>query len=265
MSAPRCLVVLVWLAFAGTLSAQTAAAPSPAASPIAAATDERAARVAQRYQAMLAANPTEGLALDRFWKYHEEHGTTAALLDTYQKAANAPDADLAAILVDGFLLKKIGRLDEAAALYDRANKRDPVSPLPWIAAAELASVQNHPDEAANGYAQALSKLPATDRHRTDLLLKQGTALLAAGKVGEAAESWEKNCCAQPGGPRGAPSTRRRLREETVWRIGRSRNMSTSKRTRTLTSGRPRAGNSGVCRRRRATLTPRAMRSNAVLR
>ena len=196
MSAPRCLVVLVWLGFAGTLSAQTAV-PSPAASPAVPATDERAARVAERYQAMLAANPTEGLALDRLWKYHEEHGTTAALLDTYQKAANAPDADLAAMLVDGFLLKKIGRLDETAALYDRANKRDPASPLPWMAAAELASVQNHPDEAANGYAQALSKLPATDRRRTDLLLKQGAALLAAGKIGEAAGSWEKIVALNP--------------------------------------------------------------------
>ena len=198
MSALRRLVALLSLALVGSLPAQTPTPPVAAASPAAsAAPDDRAAKIAERYRAMLAANPTEGMAFDRLWKYHEEHGTTAGLLDGYQQAAVKPDADLATLLVDGYLLKKVGKLDEAAAAYERADQRDPASPLPWIASAELASVRNQPEEAANGYAQALSKLPATDRRRTDLWLKQGSALLAAGKTTEAAECWEKIVAANP--------------------------------------------------------------------
>ena len=197
---PRCgrLVALLSLALVGSLPAQTVTPPIAAASPAAsAAADDRAAKIAERYRAMLTANPTEGLALDRLWKYHEERGTTAVLLDSYQQAAAKPDADLATLLVDGYLLKKAGRLDEAAALYERANGRDPASPLPWLASAELASARNQPEEAADAYAQALSKLPVTDRRRTDWLLKQGAALLAAGKTTEAAACWEQIVAANP--------------------------------------------------------------------
>ena len=198
MPAPRRFVALLFLALVGSLGAQTAAPPSPTVFPaVSAAPDDRAAKVAERYRAMLAANPTEGMAFDRLWKFHEERGTTAELLDGYQQAAARPGADLATLLVDGYLLKKVGKPDEAAAVYERANQRDPASPLPWIASAELATARNQPDEAANAYAQALTKMPATDRRRTDLLLRQGTALLAAGKTTEAAECWEQIVSANP--------------------------------------------------------------------
>ena len=192
MSAPRCLVASVWLILVGTLAAQTGIPPVPAATPTAAAaSDEHAAKVAERYRAMLASNPVEGLAFDRLWKSYEERGQTGELVESYQKAAASPDADLATLLIDGYLLQKAGRTDEAVGLYERAAKRDPASPLPSVALAEAATLRGQPEEAASQYAEALLKVPAGDRRRTDWLLKQGAALLSAGKGTEAAQCWEQ--------------------------------------------------------------------------
>ena len=193
-----CFIVLIWLFGNATLRAQSSPRVS-ASAPEAkiAGSEEHAAKVAERYRAMLASNPVEGLAFDRLWKYYEEQGQTGELADTYQKAAASPDADLAALLVDGYLSKKLGRLDEAVSLYERAAKRDPTSPLPSVALAEAAALRGQPEEAASHYAEALLKVPTADHRRTEWLLKQGNALLSAGKSTEAAQCWEQMIALNP--------------------------------------------------------------------
>ena len=61
-------------------------------------------RVAERYKQMLAANPAEGIALDRLWKGALDGGTTEELLAAYAKAE-----DFSARMIHGLLLRKAGR------------------------------------------------------------------------------------------------------------------------------------------------------------
>ena len=186
MTTSRCLVLLVCVFLTSIASAQQ---PAPGASPTVA--DQRAARVAERYKAMLLANPVEGLALDRLWKYDDDRGATGELLEEFHRAADAPGAETSPALIYGYLLKRAGRLDEADASYGRAAKRDPASPLPTLARAELALGRSRPGEAAQLLMTALGQLPDGDRRQPEILLKLGSAWLAAGQPLKAAESWEK--------------------------------------------------------------------------
>ncbi|MBE7209912.1 MAG: hypothetical protein INR65_02745 [Gluconacetobacter diazotrophicus] len=160
------------------------------------ADDERAARVAERYEAMLASNPAEGMALDRLWKMYEERGATGALLDQYRHATDTGDKPADA-LVYGHLLKRAGRLDEAAGSYDRAARLDPANPLPCVAQADLFLARKKPAEAAASLEQALSKATASDRRRADWLLKLGDAWLAADQPLKASGAWEQLAAAHP--------------------------------------------------------------------
>ena len=189
MTLPRRAAVLL----ACLLAVATAAGQSQPPAPF--ADDERAARVAERYRWMLAANPAEGMALDRLWKAYEERHATATLIEDYRHAA-ASDSP-AALLVYGHLLKRAGRLDEAGSAYARASALDSVSPLPLVAQAELASVQARPAEAAALFTQALAKLLAGDRRRIDLLTKLGDAWLAANEPLKAVAAWEELAAADP--------------------------------------------------------------------
>ncbi len=182
MISSRCLGLLVFVLSMGVASAQGPAAP---------VADERAARVAERYKAMLLANPVEGLALDRLWKSSDERGATGALIDEYRRMAEAPGAVAAPVLIYGHLLQRAGRLDEADAHYERAETLDPASPLPSLARAELALARSRAEEAAGLFAHALEKLPAGDRRQPEILLKLGAAWMSAGQGLKAAESWER--------------------------------------------------------------------------
>ena len=197
MILPRCLVLAAVLCVGARAAAQSSA---PAAGPVTAAApfagDDRTARLAERYKAMLAANPSEGIALDRLWKAYEDHADTAGLIDEYRQIAGR-NGEAASWLIYGHLLKKTGQFEAAAAAYDAAGKAEPASPLPWLARGELALARHHPEEAAPLFGEALAKLPSTDHRRADLLLKQGDAWLAAKQPAKAAESWEQLAAANP--------------------------------------------------------------------
>ena len=77
-------------------------------------------RVAERYRQMLAANPTEGIALDRLWKGALEGGTTEELLATYAKAE-----DFSGRMIFGLLLRKAGRDGEVRKAFESAAKASP--------------------------------------------------------------------------------------------------------------------------------------------
>ena len=197
MILPRCLVLAAVLGAAAPAAAQS---PAPAAAPVTTAApfagDERAAKLADRYQAMLAANPAEGIALDRLWKVYEDHGATAGLVAAYQRSAEQ-HGGMAAWMIYGHLLKKTGRFDAAAAAYAAAGQAEPASLLPLLARGDLALDRHHPEEAAPLFNEALATLPANDRRRADLLLKLGNAWLAAGQPEKATESWEQLAAANP--------------------------------------------------------------------
>ncbi len=187
MISSRCLGLLVCILLMGEASAQPPASPL---TPVNAA-EERAAKVAERYKAMLQANPVEGLALDRLWKSYDERGASAGLIDEYRRLAEAPGTVAAPVLVYGYLLQRAGRLDEAAANYEHAETLDPASPLPPLARANLALVRSQAEEAAGFFGHALEKLPAGDRRQPEILQKLGAAWMSAGQPLKAAESWEQ--------------------------------------------------------------------------
>jgi predicted Zn-dependent protease len=203
MILPRCAAVLL----ASILAALPAAAQAPpngpapqnlaAAAPQATPVDERTVRLIERYKAMLASNPVEGLALDRLWKAAQDQGSTAALLDEYRQAAGAQPANVAAILVYGHLLQKAGRLDDARATFEHAASVDPDTVLAPLALGDLAIASGQPKEAAGSYEKAAGKLAADDRRRPDILLKLGNAWMAADEPLKAADAWEKIVAANP--------------------------------------------------------------------
>jgi tetratricopeptide (TPR) repeat protein len=158
---------------------------------------ERAAKLAERYEAMLAANPVEGIALDRLWKGAQEQGTTADLLAHYRTLATAQPPSLASLLVYGHLLRRAGRVDEAASVLRQAATADPASPLPPLALADLAAARGQPAEAAGLCETALKLLPAGDRRKTDILLKAGDDWMAAAKPIDAARCWEEIVALDP--------------------------------------------------------------------
>ncbi len=136
--------------------------------------DERAAKLADHYHALLLAHPLEGVALDRLWKAWEDHHATAALIERCRADAEKTRG-MAAWLIDGHVLKRAGQFEEAATAYERAGVADPASCLPFLARANLAAEQHRPESAAPLYAAAVSRLRADDRLCADLLMKLGTA------------------------------------------------------------------------------------------
>jgi predicted Zn-dependent protease len=149
-------------------------------------------KIIERYKQMLAANPVEGTALDRLWKIYADQGQTGQLLDEYKGADS-----FGAQMILGHLLRRAGRLDEAAAAYQRAAVQDASSPLPALALARIESERAHPKEAAAWLEKAVPLLPAGDPRLPDTLLQLGSAWLEAGDTGKAAEAWEKTVALNP--------------------------------------------------------------------
>jgi predicted Zn-dependent protease len=179
------------------LPAGDSTSPDQAAAPARAIAADHAARLNERYKAMLATNPVEGIALDRLWQAAQEQGTIGNLLDEYRRASAAQPPPLAAILVYGHLLQRAGRLDEAKAAFERAASADPGNPWPPLALGDLAVAQGQPAEAAPLYEAAFGKMPADDRRRPDVLLKLGDAWMSAREPAKAAAAWEQIVAANP--------------------------------------------------------------------
>ncbi len=150
-------------------------------------------KVLERYQQMLAANPVEGIALDRLWNAAAEAGTTDQLLAEYRKLDSFPGQ-----MVLGLLLRKAGQENEAVKAFTKAAALNRESPLPALALAKLETARAHPKEAAAQWEKAVALLPDTDPHKADALLELGTAYLAAGEAGKAAAAWEHTVALNPG-------------------------------------------------------------------
>jgi tetratricopeptide (TPR) repeat protein len=149
-------------------------------------------RVAERYKQMLAANPAEGIALDRLWKGALDGGTTEELLAGYRDAQSAPGR-----MILGLLLRKAGRDDEARAAFESATKADPASPLPPLAMGRMEMEHGRSREAAVFFEKALAILPRDDARVQDVLMQLGAAWSTAGEPGKAADVWERMVALAP--------------------------------------------------------------------
>ncbi len=149
-------------------------------------------RVAERYRQMLAANPAEGIALDRLWKGALDGGTTEELL-----AACAKAEDFSGRMIFGLLLRKAGRDDEARAAFESAAKADAASPLPLLALGRMESEGARPRAAAAFFEKALAIFPKNDARMQDTLMQLGAAWSAAGEPAKAAASWERMAALSP--------------------------------------------------------------------
>ena len=149
-------------------------------------------RVAERYRQMLAANPAEGIALDRLWNGALDGGTTEELLAAYAKAE-----DLSGRMISGLLLRKAGRDGDARAAFESAAKSDAKSPLPLLALGRMENDHARPREAAAFFEQALAIFPKDDARTQDTLMQLGAAWSAAGDPAKAAEAWERMLALAP--------------------------------------------------------------------
>jgi tetratricopeptide (TPR) repeat protein len=143
-------------------------------------------RVVERYRQMLAANPTEGIALDRLWKGALEGGTTEELLGAYAKAQ-----DFSGRMIFGLLLRKAGRDEDARAAFESAAKADATNPLPLLALGRMENDRGRSREAAACFEKALANFQKDDARAQDTLMQLGAAWAAAGEPAKAAEAWER--------------------------------------------------------------------------
>ena len=149
-------------------------------------------KIIERYKAMLAANPAEGVALERLWQSAVEGGTTEQLLAEYQHGKN-----FAADMILGHLLRKAGRDEDATDAFKRAAAKDARSPLPSLALARMESDRTHPRDAADWLERAVPLLDKTDARLPEILMQLGSAWLAAGNATKAAEAWERTVALAP--------------------------------------------------------------------
>jgi tetratricopeptide (TPR) repeat protein len=160
------------------------------AAPIVAAPAEE--KMLDRYRQVLTANPTQGIAFDRLWKFYADKGQTNELIEEYRKGGT-----FASEMVLGHLLRKSGKNDEARAAYERAAKLDPLSVLAPLAIATMAGEEGRPRESAGWYEKALPLLAQNDPRLPEVLMQLGSQWLALGDLEKAAEAWELTVKASP--------------------------------------------------------------------
>ena len=160
------------------------------AAPLAAQQPEE--KMLERYRQVLLANPVEGIAFDRLWKFYAEKGQTNQLIDEYRKGGT-----FASEMMLGHLLRRVGKEPEARAAYEHAAKLDAVSPLPPLALGALAAAGGRPRESAGWYEKALPLLAQTDPRLREVLMQLGGQWLALGDPVKAAEAWELTVQANP--------------------------------------------------------------------
>ena len=149
-------------------------------------------KVIERYKQMLAANPAEGVSLDRIWKIYLEQGKADELIAEYQSGGTFERE-----MVLGLLLQKAAQNEKAAAAFSRAAKLDAKSPLPFLALARLEDSDGHGLAAAGWYEKAIALLGPEDPRLPETLLQLGAAFLSGGEGARAAEAWERVAALRP--------------------------------------------------------------------
>jgi tetratricopeptide (TPR) repeat protein len=149
-------------------------------------------RIIERYKQMLAANPSEGVALDRLWKIYLDQGKAADLIEEYRSGGT-----FAREMVLGHLFHKAGQSENAAAAFQRAVKLDEKNPLPLLALGRLEDGDGHGKASAEWFEKAAGLLSPDDPLMPDTLLRLGSAWLSSGDAVKAAEAWERVTALRP--------------------------------------------------------------------
>ena len=161
-----------------------------ASAPLAAQQPEE--KMLDRYRQVLTANPTEGIAFDRLWKYYAEKGQTNQLIEEYRTGGT-----FASEMVLGHLLRRAGRNDEAQEAYERAAKLNATNALAPLSLGALAAATGRPRESAGWFEKSLPLLAQTDPRLPEVLMQLGAQWVALGDPARATEAWELMVRAKP--------------------------------------------------------------------
>jgi len=129
-----------------------------AAFPAAAAPDDRPfdPEAARRYREVLEREPSSDAVYQRLVElYGKGPGLTALVAHYEQRAHGEEQSAFAVRLILGKLYRSAGRFEAAAAEFDAARGLDERSPLPLVAAAEMARLRREPGAAREKYESAL--------------------------------------------------------------------------------------------------------------
>jgi len=152
-------------------------------------------RVIQRYEQAARANPVDGLPVEKIWEWYREHGQLDAVIGRYQ--ASAPN-DFAAALIAGHLLKRSGRFDEAASVYECASRLNPESPLPWRSRADLELARDRQPEAAGALERAIENVSDNDPQKIDWLIELGDLWQKQSEFEKGKRAWTTAAQLAPG-------------------------------------------------------------------
>ncbi|HYR57008.1 MAG TPA: tetratricopeptide repeat protein, partial [Chthoniobacteraceae bacterium] len=149
-------------------------------------------KMLDRYRQVLVANPTEGIAFDRLWKFYAEKGRTSELIDEYRAGGT-----FASEMVLGHLLWRAGRTDDARAAYEEAAQMNATNPLAPLALAALDAATGRPRESAGWFEKSLPMLAQSDPRLPEVLMQLGAQWIALGDPIKASEAWELMVKANP--------------------------------------------------------------------
>lgn len=150
----------------------------------------RSGEIARRYRSLLDRRPAEGLILDRLLQEVGSGRGFERLLDDYLALGAENPGHFGYAAISGHLLKRAGRLDEAAEAYARAESIDPGSHIGPLGLGEVLQRLGRLDEAAAAYERAIERI--SDRlERQQVLFRLADLAFDAGDFARASELLER--------------------------------------------------------------------------
>lgn len=156
-------------------------------------------RLASEYLGLLAEKPEYGRVLDLLWDLYDKHQSTALLLESIAAQAQSQEQSHPGVtLVQAHLLRKAGRWDDAAGLYQKVLQGEPRNAVALRALADLSLEQSKRDVALGYLKRLTDTLAENDPRRAPLFLEQGRVMLELEQPAAAATAWEQAVRLQPG-------------------------------------------------------------------
>ena len=144
------------------------------------------------YQAALAANPADFVALTGFGLMQLKRGDTQAALDAFLKAGVMEPRYARVHLYTAAAYYKLGEVKQARSELARACELDAKDPLPFFMSAMLLSDQLSPAEAVDAAREAMRRLPWLKSLNQLANDQQGSANLGAAFAFMGMEEWAKS-------------------------------------------------------------------------
>ncbi|NOX57192.1 MAG: tetratricopeptide repeat protein, partial [Planctomycetes bacterium] len=122
-------------------------------------------RVMQRFLAILEKKPRKGVALDRVYGYHVEHGTLEAFVQAYRDRTKKAPNDGQAWMMLGLIESQRGRDGAAVQAFRKAEKLLPKNALASYYLGQSLLLVGQPEQAVEALERAIQRKP----ERADLL------------------------------------------------------------------------------------------------